>query len=112
MTTVASGEGLECLVSKSDKAAERLVSKAGEAVWAGDVTPVADEEAEEGLPFRVFGVEGEDEAEDILCKARTGPGHAAVAKGRAKGPGAARAGVRARGWKGARGARVSLRDVV
>ena len=42
------------------------MSKADVAAWAGDVTPAADES---GLPSRVFGVEGEeDAAEDILRK--------------------------------------------
>ena len=90
-----------------------LISRSGEAAWAGDVMPTADEEAEEGLPFRVFGVEGgEDEAEDILRKARTEARHGEVAMGCSKGPGETRAGVRARGCKGACGARVSLRDLV
>ena len=71
-----------------------LTSKTGKAAWAGDLTPAADEAAEEGLPFKVFGVEGgEDEAEDILRKARTGARHVTVAMGCSKGPGATTAGL-------------------
>lgn len=60
MATVVSGRGVE-----------RLASKAGEVEWAGDLTPATDGAAEEDLPFRVFGVEGEeeDEAGDFLGKA-------------------------------------------
>ena len=85
----------------------------GEAAWAGNLTPAAQWAAEEGLPFRAFGAEGEeeDEADNILRKALTGAGHVAVVMGCSKGPGAARAGVRAHGCKGACGARVNLSDV-
>lgn len=87
MAGVASGE------------VERLTSGAGKAVWTGELAPGASGVAEEGLPFMavVVEVEREDEdgAEDILCKARTGAGHAVVAKGRSKGPAAARADFRA-----------------
>ena len=62
------------------------------------MTSRAGKAAEEGLLFSVFGVEGEeDEAEDILRKARAEARHGAVAVGCSKVPGAARAGVRARG---------------
>ena len=90
-----------------------LISRSGEAAWAGDLAPVADGESEEGLTFRIFGVEGEEnEAEDILHKARTGVRHGAAAMGCNRGPGAARASVRTCGCKGACGARVGLRYVV
>ena len=32
-----------------------LISRSGEAAWAGDLAPVADGASEEGLPFRIFG---------------------------------------------------------
>lgn len=49
-----------------------MASKAGKAAWAGNLTPAADEAAEDGLPFWVYGIEGEeDEEEDMLRKART-----------------------------------------
>ena len=65
-----------------------LTSKAGEAVWAGGLAPEADEAAEEGLPFRFFGVEGEEgEVEDMLHGARTEARHGAAADGRNKGLG-------------------------
>lgn len=83
-----------------------MASKAGEAAWVGDLTRSADVEAEEGLSFKIFEVQGEekDETKDILRKARAGVGHALVAMGRSKGPGAARAGVSAHRFKGASGA--------
>lgn len=68
MATVVKGEGVE-----------RLASKVGEVAWAVDLTPAADGVAEEDLPFMVGGEE--DEAQDILRKARTGARHMAVAMG-------------------------------
>lgn len=94
MTAVASGEEVE-----------HLMSEAGEAAWVDELAPGVGEEAEEGLPFIVVDVEGEEEkAKEILRKARTGAGHATVAKGRSKGPGAPRAGVRDQHDKRASGA--------
>lgn len=78
----------------------------------GELAPEAGEAAEQGLSCMVVGVEGEenDEAEDILRKARTGAGHAAEAKRHSKGPGAARAGNREQVDKGAGGAPGCVRD--
>ena len=70
MATVGSAGGVDGLTSKAD-----------EAVWAGGLAPEADEAAEEGLPFRFFGVEGgEGEVEDMLHGARTEARHGAAAE--------------------------------
>lgn len=74
--------------------------------------PGAGSAAKEGMPFKVFGVDGEEEkdgAEDILCGARSGAGQGALTMGCSMRSGAPRAGVRTHGCKGACGARVSLR---
>ena len=51
-----------------ERRSECLDSIADEAVWVGDEAPEADEAAAEGLAFRFFvdEEEDEDEAEDIL----------------------------------------------
>ena len=80
----------------SARGVDGLTSKAEEAVWAGDLAPEADEAAEEGLPLRFFGVEGEEvEVEDMLHGARTEARHGAAAEACNKGSRATRAGVRA-----------------
>ena len=96
----------------SARGVDGLTSKAEEVVWAGDLVPEADEAAEEGLPFRFFGVEEEGGIEYMLHGARTEARHGVEAEACNNGSEATRAGVRACACKGARGARVSVSDVV
>lgn len=98
------------VTAESGGGVDGLASRAGKATWAGELAPGAGSAAGKDLPFKVFGVEGEQEngAEDILHEARTG------AMGHSTGPEAegARTGVSAHGCKGAGGARGCLSDGV
>lgn len=101
MAMVSSGGGVDGLTSKVD-----------EAVGVDEIAPGAGSAAEEGMPFKIFVVDSEEDgAEEILCETRTGAWQMTVAMRWSKRSGAAGAGVRTYGWKGSCGARVSLRDV-